>query len=352
MNEQGTFAASLLDASRRAFAAGAVLRVQESGDQGAALVEEWGFNALVSDTELRVEHLAEALACGREELFALDASWLAETYTARDVSEELLKSILRGLRDEVKESLPTGPANQAAACVDYALANAAWGSAMGVSLLAEDTPLVEVAREFLAAVLDADRIRAEKVVFDALEEGASLADVHRLVVAKVQSEIGRLWQIGKIHVAEEHFGSRVVENVLARLRAQIPPTAEPRGTVLVASVAGNLHDIGARIVSDHFELNGFRSIFLGANMPADDLVAAVQSQSPDLIALSAGLVINVRAAAKAIDALRRAVPATPILIGGRPFALIEDLWKDVGADGCARDATEAIEVANRLLPAS
>ena len=119
--------------------------------------------------------------------------------------------------------------------------------------------------------------------------------------------------------------------------------------MLTASVSGNLHDIGARIVADHFEMEGWRSLFLGANTPVGDLVQAVEDFEPDLVALSVGLASHVRATAETIAALRERFPDRPILVGGRPFELVPDLWKDVGADGCAADAAAAVQVGARLV---
>ena len=64
-------------------------------------------------------------------------------------------------------------------------------------------------------------------------------------------------------------------------------------------------------------------------MPAEDLAKTVEDRQPDLIALSVDLASHVRAAAETIEVLRASAPGTPILVGGRPFALIPDLWKDV-----------------------
>lgn len=348
MNEQGAFVAALLDSSRRAYAAGAVLRLQEEAPEvfEAAGV---GFNELVADAQLRLEHLAEALACGRTEIFALDVAWLASTYAARHLPLTLLEQTLSALKEELEESLP---ADAADICRPYLVAGirrAAEAPPAPDSLLDAEEPLVDVARRFVLAVLEGDRAQAESIVLEALDGGASIPDLHLHVILKAQMEVGRMWQTGEVHVGGEHFGSRIVEDVLAQMRARMPRAASTGRTVLIASVAGNLHDIGPRIVADHFEMSGWRAIFLGANMPATDLVQAVADFEPDVVALSAGLGINVRAVAQAVEAVRSAFPAVPVLVGGRPFALVDDLWKDVGADGCAPEAAAAVERARALL---
>jgi methanogenic corrinoid protein MtbC1 len=349
MNEQGNFVASLLDASGKAYAAGAVLRMQEAGPEAAGFVASLGFNALVDDLEIRLQHLAAALAAGRPELFVLDVEWLASTHAARELPPGLLETTLDCLLAELDENLP--PDAAAAATAVARAGRDQLGAALQPpdSLLVADEPYVEPARRFLLAVLEGNRDQAEDVIFAALDGGASVADLHVHVIAKAQAEMGRMWQAGEAQVAEEHFGSRIVEDVLAQLRRRVVKQQSTGRTVLTASVAGNLHDIGARIVADHFEMSGWRSIFLGANMPLSELAQAARDFAPDLVALSVGLATNVRSAADTVEALRAAVPGTPILIGGRPFALVADLWKDVGADGCAPTASDAVAIGERLV---
>ena len=349
MNDQGSFTAALLDASRKAYAAGAVLRMQEIDDECARLVELLGFSSLVDDAQLRLQHLAESLACGRPELFVIDTEWEAATHIARGVPEPVLRTLLGCLMEELSDNLPSGSLFAAREHLELALERISRPVPAPTSLLAKPLPHAELATEFLLAVLQGRRDKAEAAIFGALDRGVSVADLHLHVIARAQAELGRMWQVGEIHVAEEHFGSRIVEDLLAQIRGRMPRSADKGRTVLSASVSGNLHDIGLRIVADHFEMDGWRSIFLGANMPIRDFVQAMRDFEPDLIALSAGLAINVRAAAAAIDALRLESPDCKILVGGRAFSLVSSLWKDVGANACAGNAVEAVLQGNRLM---
>ena len=161
--------------------------------------------------------------------------------------------------------------------------------------------------------------------------------------------MGRMWQVGDVDVAEEHLGSRIVEEALILLRARMPRVEENGHSVLVASVRGTLHDIGGRMVADHFEMAGWRSVFLGADTPTDDLVAAVEHFDIDLVALSAGLGLNIRATAEVVAAIRARRADLPVIVGGRPFSLLQELWQTVGADGSAPDAASAVREAEKLV---
>jgi methanogenic corrinoid protein MtbC1 len=351
MNDQGTFIAALLDSTRRAFAAGTALRVSESSSEAAEALNQLGFTEFVSDAEIRLRNLAEALACGRPEVLQMDVEWLASTLASRQSSTELLRATLSCLRDELNDSLPVDAKPMAAEYLGLALQTLETPIAAPESCLAYDDPYGKLAKEFLVAVLEGKRASAERLIWDAVDGGAPVTDLHSHVVTQVQMELGRMWQIGESYVAEEHFGSRVVEDVLAMLRSRMVREPENGHTVVLASVSGNLHDIGPRLVADQFEMKGWQTIFLGANMPIEDLVRGVNDFSPSMVALSVGQALNLRSAADTIAALRASQPGLPVLVGGLPFSAIDGLWKDVGADTFAIDAETAVAFGESLIAA-
>jgi MerR family transcriptional regulator, light-induced transcriptional regulator len=348
MNEEGAFIGTILDASRKAYAAGAILRLQEMSIQSSGFVDSWGFGALVDDAELRLEHLAEALAAGRPELFALDVEWMATTHEARDIPSAVLQAELKCLCDELQESLPEHATILVRGYLEPAIERLASPPQVPPSMLDSEGPHYQLAHSFLKALLQGRRSSAQRLILDALADGISFGELHHHVITKVQVEVGRMWQHGEVYIAEEHLGSRIVEDMLALLRMKATYEQREGRSVLIASVAGNLHDIGARVVSDHFEMCGWESFFLGANTPVPDLVRAAEDFKPDIVALSIGLTSNVRATSDTINALKASDPDLPVIVGGRPFAMVENLWEDVGADGCAGDAASAVVEALRL----
>ena len=347
MNDQGTFIATLLDHSGRAFASGAILRVQEETEHGSQLVEEFGFQLLVDEAHGRIQVLAEALAVGSQELVARDAQWTASMHSSRDVPAHLLLDMLAALKAEMLENLPEAEGQMAASYVQVAIDGAKRG-AETEEVLPRDNPHQELLSQFLLAVLEGRARDAEGLMTGALRNGAPVEDLHHLVLTPAQRELGEMWHRGEISVAEEHLGSRITEQSLAAIRALLPQTPSTNKRVLLASVSGNLHDIGLRVVADRFELAGWTPVFLGANLPIEDLAVAVRDYKPDLVALSAVLGTQMRATADSIARLRADQCQVPIMVGGGPFSEIDGLWESVGADACAPTADKAIAIGTEL----
>ena len=346
MHAQGQFFATLLDSSAGALASRAISALSETQDD---LVQRWGFRALVSDARGRLDLLAEALAAGRPEIFAKEVLWLATSYGARDVPVDLLRETLRALRGELGESLPPEGAAMATSFLDQALDGLERAPEPPASRLAEG-PRSEVTRRVLLHLLQGERAKALATLEAELDAGAQVVDLHEQVLMPIQVEVGRLWQMGEVGIAEEHLASRIVEDALMLLRTYLPKNEEPAThSVLVAGVRGNFHEIGARMVADRFEATGWRALLLGADTPAEALVEGVSHFAPDVVALSAGLGWHVRATAELVNAMHEAHPKVPVLVGGRVYAEIPDLWRDVGAHGSAVDAGGAVSEAQRLL---
>ncbi|QYU70444.1 cobalamin-dependent protein [Leptolyngbya sp. 15MV] len=133
------------------------------------------------------------------------------------------------------------------------------------------------------------------------------------------------------------------------------PVTDPRTpgrSSAAASVEGNTHDLGVRFVADFFELEGWRAIYLGPSVPVADLVQGAHDFGADLVALSATLATQLRAAEDTIALLRASdiSPSVRVIVGGQGFAAAPGAWQAMGADGFASDAREAVTLGDRLVP--
>ena len=311
---------------------------------------EQGMAKCVHDTEFHLAYLAQAIASSTPALFASYVQWAASMLSARNIPRSDLAETLITLRTAIAGRLPAESAQIAAEYIDHALSRID-KAAPGPPYLEGADPLTMLARDYLKALLDGDRRGAGTLISDALRGGAPVADIYLRIVQPVLYEVGRLWQGNEISVAQEHYCSAATQLVMSQLYPQIF-NAERRGKTLVAaSVSGDLHEIGLRTVADFFEMAGWDTYYLGANVPVPDLLRLLVERRADVLALSATIAVHLGAVRNTIESVRSSVECKNVLIlvGGYPFNISDELWRKIGADGCARDAAAAVQLAEDLL---
>lgn len=133
---------------------------------------------------------------------------------------------------------------------------------------------------------------------------------------------------------------------LAMPKLKEAATGAPRGTVVIGTVAGDIHDIGKDIVGFMLEVNDFKIHDLGVDVSADKFVAAVRSQKPQILAMSGFLTLAFDEMKGVVEALKEAGlrDGLKIMIGGAPMN--DDAALYIGADAFGADATVAVKLAN------
>ena len=211
-----------------------------------------------------------------------------------------------------------------------------------------------LAREYLHTLLGGYRGAAGRLVFDAAERGEPVGHLYLQVFQPALREIGRLWQMKKISVAQEHFCSAATQIVMSQLLPRESAAERCGRGVVVACVSGDLHEVGARMVGDFFEMAGRDTYFCGANTPHAAVVQSVVERAADVLAVSATMGYHLHAMQDLIDVVR-ADPRCArlrVMVGGHPFTVDPALWRTVSADGTAADADAAVALAGHWLAGS
>lgn len=346
-------AASLLRSSARAYASAALHVLEQQHPELLADGLPATFAAPLDDLEVRMLHLAESVGVDRPALLEHTVGWYKVALHHRGVAAEYLPASLRAIETALTAELPPEAVARCRRHLALALAHCQRAPVELPSELSRALPHGEQAMRFLLAILERRADDAVQLVRSLLAEGASVEAIHDHVLTPAQREVGRMWLMGEIPVADEHYGSNVVDRVLWLLHERVPAPAPNAPVVLALGVGGNLHAIGLRLVAQRLQLAGFAVQLLGSNMPADDLAWALADRRVDLVALSVTLVLHVHAAASTVAHLRLAqqqvARPSPILVGGEPFRIVPDLHTCIGADAAAYDAVGAVAMARRLL---
>lgn len=217
---------------------------------------------------------------------------------------------------------------------------------MGITLDAE-----QLTARFVRAQLAGDRREALRVVVDdAVERGVSIHDVHLKIIRPAQYEIGRLWHENEISIAQEHLATAIAQLALSHLYRYLKRAAPNGKRILVGCVEGETHDVGARIIADLMEADGFDAWYLGANVPTESLVSMVKSSPPDAVALSVSMSFNLPSLHSAVLALRNALGARGIVfVGGRAVAKSTETWSTGGVHLLSDEPGQLVSELRQLL---
>ncbi len=312
---------------------------------------ERGRQKYLQEANYQLDYLVESLAMAQPMLFADYVAWARVVAAGRDVAGEDLALNLECLCEALRMALPTAMADMAVEYVRAGRERLARTPATLPTCLIEDQALSPLAHEYLAALLEGDRQRASRLVLSAVESGVSVQDIYLQVFQSSQHEVGRLWQMSRISVAQEHFCTAATQLIMSQLYPYLF-SGERTGRTLVATcIAGDLHEIGVRMVSDLFELDGWDTIYLGANTPVPSILQTVREQQADVLAISATIAPHLRSVEELIQQVRAAPDCSEvkIIVGGHPFNVVPQIWRQLGADGCAHDAATSVALANSLV---
>jgi methanogenic corrinoid protein MtbC1 len=178
---------------------------------------------------------------------------------------------------------------------------------------------LDIYQAYLTALMAGDRSRCTDIVQDLRTSGTDIKDIYVHLFQRSLYDVGDLWEHHRISVAVEHLASAITERLLSMMETEIISIPHKTHTVIVACIADEFHQIGGRMVSDMFELQGWNSHFLGANTPVRDLISMMQRKKPDLIALSVSVYFNIPNLLSALTMIRTQFPSLQILAGGQAF---------------------------------
>lgn len=205
--------------------------------------------------------------------------------------------------------------------------------------------------DFLDALLARDSARARGVVEAALANGTPVPDLYLSVLAPALREVGHRWAMGELNVAEEHYATAVAQSILDGLSRRLPRAERDGRLAVVTGTPGEQHALGARMVGDFLEADGWEVIQLGPGVPATDLFALVEREQPDLVALSTATAGALDGVAEVLGGLTRLSPRPFVVAGGQVWtASTRATALELGADHVEQDPRALVAFLYERIP--
>lgn len=200
------------------------------------------------------------------------------------------------------------------------------------------------------AILAGNLNNAVAATKEAIAAGAEPGDLVNNYMIKAMEDIGAKFEAGQAYVPNLLMAARAMKGSLELLKPMMQGSGvTSMGKIVIATVKGDLHDIGKNLVASMLEGCGFEVINLGVDQSDRKIVDAVSQHHPDILALSALLTTTMGNMKVVIDALTAAGlrDSVKIMVGGAPIS--EAFAKEIGADGYSANANEAVALAKSLV---
>jgi len=204
--------------------------------------------------------------------------------------------------------------------------------------------------DIFEAVLTFNKAAAAEGVKAELAAGTDISIILDQGLIGALDVVGKKFSEGEMFVPEMLQAARAMKAGLEVLKPYLSSESiASKGTIIIGTVKGDLHDIGKNLVAMMMEGAGFNVVDLGVDVDADKFVKAASEHNADVLGLSALLTTTMPAMEDTVAAIKEAGLAVRTIIGGAPVT--ETFADQIGADGYSDDAPGAVELARKLMKA-
>jgi len=189
---------------------------------------------------------------------------------------------------------------------------------------------------------------ADEITKKALEEGVDPQDILMLGLMPGMERIGVKFRENKVFVPQVLMSAKAMSTALVHLKPYfLSGAARQKGTFIIGTVLGDLHDIGKNLVSMMVEGNGYKVVDLGTDVGSEKFVTAVKDNPEAVVGLSCLLTTTMASMEKITRDIKDAAPGTYVTIGGAPVN--QDFCQKIGADHYSPDPQGLVEFLNAKI---
>jgi methanogenic corrinoid protein MtbC1 len=201
-------------------------------------------------------------------------------------------------------------------------------------------------------LLGGHRQECRRIVRDALAEGVKPNTIYHEVFWPTMVHLDGLYREDRINIAVEHMATRITRSLADQLQAHLPPCVPNGRKIIIACADDEPEELGAQMLADLFEADGWMVYFLGGGVPNDEILPLVGEHRPDILMVYGSKPRGVPGVRQLIDLLADVGvhPTMNVMISGGVFNRADGLWEEIQADLFAPTAAEALEVARDSKP--
>ncbi|MFP4105509.1 MAG: B12-binding domain-containing protein [Phycisphaerae bacterium] len=208
----------------------------------------------------------------------------------------------------------------------------------------DEMELATLFKQYLEHLFAGRRAEAREVIFDAHDRGETATRLLRSIIWPAMEQVEKLHRNGHINTLTEHMATRINRMIADQLHLFLAREPKHGKRMVVINGEGEIHELGAQIMSDIFEAQGWHVVFLGSNVPADEILQLLGKEEPDVLAVYGAVAGEVPQLRHLIELIREVgiCPDMQVLVAGGVFNRAEGLHEEIKADLYARSITEAV----------
>ncbi len=189
---------------------------------------------------------------------------------------------------------------------------------------------------------------ADELTAKALEQGIPPQDMLTLGLMPGMEKVGKKFRENKVFVPQVLMSAKAMSMAMLHLKPHfLSGAAKQKGTFIIGTVLGDLHDIGKNLVAMMVEGSGYKVIDLGTDVGAEKFIEALREHPGAVVGLSALLTTTMVNMQKIASDIKAAIPEALVAIGGAPVS--EEFCKKIGADNYSADPQGVVEYLNQTL---
>jgi methanogenic corrinoid protein MtbC1 len=206
-----------------------------------------------------------------------------------------------------------------------------------------------ILERYLTNLLTGDRKGCRAAIEESLQSGNPANLVYVDIIWPIMVEIEQLWRSDRITAAEEHLATRINRTIVDQLQNKLPRRANKNKKIAICCAQTELQELGAQIMADLFESDGWEVKFLGGGLTNDDILAFIHEYAPEILLIYGTAPKQAPDVRRLIDTIKgiNAWPDMRIMVSGGLFNRADGLWQGIGADLFAATALEALQVASK-----
>jgi len=209
-----------------------------------------------------------------------------------------------------------------------------------------------VLERYLDTLLNGNRKACRAVIEESLQTGTPANSVYVDIIWPIMVEIEHLVRSDRITSTQEHLATRINRTIVDQLQNKLPRKPWKNKKIVISCAQAELQELGAQIMTDLFESDGWEVKFLGGGLTNDDILAFIHESAPDILLIYGSTPKQAPDIRRLIDTIRdiNAWPNMRIMVSGGLFNRAEGLWQEIGADLFAATALEALQIASKDTP--